>query len=222
MDGTGIYEGTGYYGIDQVTFKEGMNFFQMDKIEITGSSSVNDETTLDVDMTTKIEALSVAGESFTNNRMTLEFKGLDIATLQEFAKLSQRMQDAMLAGQDVSAYNMQMMNLMTTMLTKGPSVHMSDTSVTTPQGDITAKLDFVVDGNKMDPNNPMAIMTAMSGQFDAEAPEEFFAIRGMAPMLEQWQQMNFIVRENGKVKVNATYQDGMPMINGQPMQGIPM
>jgi len=40
-------------------------------------------------------------------------------------------------------------------------------------------------------------------------------------MIDQWAQMNFLVKEGDTLKVNATYSDGAALLNGQPMQGMP-
>ncbi len=221
LAGTAIYDGVATYTIDGISFREADHFFKLDNLAMEVKSSVDDQTFMNISMMIKNALLNLNGDKYTNAEFNMHFNHLDIATLQELGKTSQEMQQAALEGQDVSGYNMVLMNQMMGLLQTSPSIKIDNTKVTTMQGDMTAALDFDVDANKMDPNNPMAFMMAMKATFDAVAPAAYFEQRGMGEMIEQWLQANFVVKDNDQLKVNLVYADGMPLLNGQPMAGIP-
>lgn len=221
LDGSAIYEGEGTYIIDEVVFNGVGQFFKMENLSVKGVADVENETSINMAIEMSNATLSVAGEKYTDNRLNMYFNGLDMKLLQQIGEISQKMQAAAIEGQDVNAYNMQLMNAMLQLVQKGPSVQIKDTQIGTEDGLITADLNVNIDKEKMDPNNPMAMMLALNAVFDAEAPEAYFAKKGMQGMIDQWAQMNFLVKDNGKLKVNATMQNGMTLVNGQPMQGMP-
>lgn len=221
LDGSAIYEGEGTYAIDEMVFNAAGQFFKMEKLSVKGVADIENETAMNMSIEMRNDSLSVAGEKFSDNRINMYFNGLDMKLMQQIGEISQKMQSAAIEGQDVNAYNMQLMNVMMQLVQKGPSVEIKDIQVGTEDGPITAALNVNIDKEKMDPNNPMAIMLALHAVLDAEAPEAYFAKKGMQGMIDQWAQMNFLVKDNGKLKVNATMQNGMTLLNGQPMQGMP-
>lgn len=222
LDGTGIYSGDATYAIDEVVFKQAQNFFKMTNMSISGKAEVQESgKAMDVAVSMNSDLVDFFGEKFTDNSINLFFNNLDMDSLKEMGEISGKMQESAMRGEDVSAYQMQLMNTMFKMVEGGPSIQLKDTQVKTEDGVILAKLDVNVDKEKVDAANPMSLMMAVDAALNAEAPEAFFAKKGFAPMLDQWAQMNFIVRDNGTLKVDATFKNGTPMVNGQPMQGMP-
>lgn len=221
MEGTAIYVGEGTYTVGDVVFKQANNFFKMENLVVKGVADVENETSMNMAIEMKTDLVNVAGEKFTDSKLNMYFNGMDLDVLKKMGEISQDMQQAAMMGQDVNAYNMQLMNTMMQLAQKGPRIQMKDTQLITEDGVIKADMDIQVDQQKMDPNNPMAIMMALNAVFNAEAPEAFFAKKGMSPMIDQWAQMNFLVKEGDTLKVSATYSDGAALLNGQPMQGMP-
>ena len=221
MEGNAIYTGEGTYSVGDIVFKQANNFFKMENFSVKGVADIENETSMNMAIEMKTDLVNVAGEKFTDSKLNMYFNGMDLDVLKKMGEISQEMQQAAMQGQDVSAYNMQLMNTMMQLAQKGPRIQMKDTQLITEDGMIKADMDIQVDQQKMDPNNPMAIMMALNAAFNAEAPEAFFAKKGMSPMIDQWAQMNFLVKEGDTLKVNATYSDGAALLNGQPMQGMP-
>jgi uncharacterized protein YdgA (DUF945 family) len=217
LSGSAIYEGEGTYAIEEMVFKEGRNFFKMENFKVKGVADLATENSMDMAIEMSSNQLNVAGEVYSDNTLNLYFKGLDIKLLQQIGEISQNMQTAAFEGQDVNAYNMQLMNAMMQLIQKGPSFELKNTQVRTEHGPIIAAAKVTIDKDKLDPNNPMAMMFAIDALFDAEAPEAYFANKGMQGMIDQWAQMNFLVKDNGTLKINASMQDGMTLLNGQPM-----
>lgn len=221
MEGNAIYTGEGTYSVGDIVFKQANNFFKMENFSVKGVADIENETSMNMAIEMKTDLVNVAGEKFTDSKLNMYFNGMDLDVLKKMGEISQEMQQAAMQGQDVSAYNMQLMNTMMQLAQKGPRIQVKDTQLITEDGMIKADMDIQVDQQKMDPNNPMAIMMALNAAFNAEAPEAFFAKKGMSPMIDQWAQMNFLVKEGDTLKVNATYSDGAALLNGQPMQGMP-
>jgi uncharacterized protein YdgA (DUF945 family) len=222
LDGSAIYEGAGTYNIGEMVVKVDNEFFKLEKLKVEGIADVVEQNAMNMAIKMSADRVNVAGEAYSDNRLNLHFNGLDIPLMQQIGEISQKMQTAALEGQDVNAYSMQLMNVFMQLIQKGPSIELKDTRIGTEQGPITAALKVTMDKDKLDPNNPMAMMLALDALFDAEAPEAYFAAKGMQGMIDQWAQMNFLVKDNGKLKINATMQNGMTLVNGQPMQGMPL
>ncbi|NVJ59542.1 MAG: DUF945 family protein [Gammaproteobacteria bacterium] len=223
LAGTALYQGGGSYSVDSISYREDYNFMQIDDMKAKFDSALAGEQkdALDASFEMSIASLNAMGEKYTDNAIKLYFKGLDLAVLEQFMEQTQKMQAAALEGMDVSAYQMQMMNTLMQLVQKGPSFQMKDTQIVTPDGAIKAQMDVVVDQSKVDASNPMSLMMATSAKFEAEGPEAFFNNKGLGPMIEQYSQINYVVKDNGTLRVNAAFENGQPLINGQPMQGMP-
>ncbi|WP_144393108.1 DUF945 family protein [Pleionea sediminis] len=221
VDGTAIYSGAGAYTIDEVVFKDAQQFFKLAKMELGYKSDVQESgEAMDVSMSLKSDLVNVAGEKFTDSSLNIYFNNLDMASMKQLGEISGKMQESALKGENVQGYQMQLMNTMMQLAQNGPNIQVKDTQITTEDGLIKAMLDVNVDKNKVDPANPMSTMMAVDAILEASAPEAFFTKKGMAPMLDQWAQMNYVVKDNGTLKVEATFKNGMPLVNGQPMQGM--
>lgn len=223
LAGTGLYEGYGVYKLGKVEMNKGPEAFLFEDMYMKAATALtgSDKQAMDISMEMKTGKVAVANETFTDATMNLYFKNLDLDTLQQISAVTQKMQAAVMEGLDTSGYNAELSALMMTLVQKGPSIELKDTQVVTTDGPIKAQLAVNVDKDKVDPQMPMAMIAAVDAKLNAEAPEAFFANRGLSPMVQQYEQMNFVVRDNGTLRVEATFQNGQPLVNGKPMQGMP-
>ncbi|NVJ50986.1 MAG: DUF945 family protein [Gammaproteobacteria bacterium] len=220
LAGTAIYSGEASYSVNKFEMEQGPMVMLMKDMMVKAITDVDpaDQNSMNLAIEMKAGEVSASGQSFKDNSINLYMNQLDIPVMQQLGEVSQKMQTAMATGMDASGYNQQLMGLMMKLVQKGPSMELKDTQIGTPEGAIKAEMKVVVDANKIDPKMPMSMMAAVDAKLDAEGPEAFFNKLGLAPMIDQYVQMNFVVKDNGTLRVNATFKDGMPMVNGQPMR----
>ncbi len=107
--------------------------------------------------------------------------------------------------------------LLPELIKHNPILKINNIGVTTEQGKIETTATVQFDQQVYDPNNPMTMMVALDAKANGSAPEAFFMLLGMSEQVEPMVQQNFLVRENGKLKFNFSFNQGQALLNGNPI-----
>lgn len=162
-----------------------------------------------------VKSVAAIQQTFTDFVYDFSLENLDTKVLLEMNRAMADAQSAQNPNPMAAAAAMQ--SILPKLIEKGPIVKINKLGVTTGQGDIDSNLNVSFNQEVYQADNPMTMMLALDAHAKGRAPEAFFAAFGFTPMIDQLVTQNQLVRDGDNLTFEFTFQNGQPLLNGQPM-----
>ena len=181
----GYLFGDSALNIGQMQFYGAGGPLDVNGLEISGSARPAREN-VDLVLRYRVEAVRAADKRFGPGELTIEARHLDAAALVKFKNEL----DATYRGNPPPAQAALMMagkamELIAALSRQAPELEITKLSFKTPQGEITGKAKFVLDGRKhIAAQNPLQLLMALSGRGELAIPAAVLK-QVLAPVIQQ-------------------------------------
>jgi len=220
FSGNAISSGTFDSVIENITFigATPAQAVALSNFRIKGESDVHQEL-MDIHLLYEVEKIAVIAQKFSELQFDMSILNLDIEALQDLNELiiqtQQQLQQDPQAQSSALLVNMQ--SVVPKLLTKDPLFKINNLGLNTDHGKITSQLNMRINPELFSQDNPQSLVTAIELDASGSGPEAFFNAQGLATMIEPLVEQKMLIRENGQLKLNVTFIQGTPLINGNPM-----
>ena len=184
--------------------------FLLNNFTLTGGSKVTDNL-MNILFTYHIDELNLPFQKFHQANLALTMNRLDVDVLQTFNKIlaaSTSSPDKLFTDN-----SKQLLSVLAKLLKQDPSFAITDMSVETTSGKIQSQLQLTVDKKRFDAKNAASFMAAANVNAQGSAPVEFFKKMGMMPMVDQYIQQGFILRNNDELNFKMNFTQGKLQLN---------
>jgi len=198
-----------------------------------------------------IAGLSFTGEDFGPGVFTMAFRNLDAGAIARISNKYKEMsnQGNMPPEQMNMMMSATLFSEMAALLEKGPEIEIGELSLSSTKGKLMGTARVTVDNSKPEMlSNPMLIKDAIIGEVDLEIPLDLMVSLNMAAIRQEFKSVNIeyteeqlqtmaksrvekrfaplvagniFTRIGDMYKFNASFKEGVPVVNGQPFQ-LPM
>ncbi|MCP4271037.1 MAG: YdgA family protein [Gammaproteobacteria bacterium] len=220
FSGNAISSGTFDAVIENITFTGATpaEAVELSNFRIKGESDVHQEL-IDVHLLYEVEKIAVMAQKFNELQFDTSILNLDIEALQDLNELivqsQQQLQQDPQAQSSALLANMQ--SVVPKLLTKDPQLKINNFGLNTDHGKITSQLNMRINPELFSQDNPQTFVAAIELDASGSGPEAFFNAQGLATMIEPLVEQKMLIREDGQLKFNLTFIQGVPLINGNPM-----
>ena len=198
----------------------------------------------------RMEKLSVAGQTYGQAFLSMDFRNLQAAALARIQKQMDELscQTNIPADQSSSLLMAALTAEMTNLLEQGPEIEIGELSIDSPHGKMITTASAKVDTSRPQLlSNPLLALGALVAEVDVEVPEGLLVAFNMGVVRNEFKNANiqyteeqlrtmaerrvegmmngpaaqFFVKSGDVYKFSASFKEGVPMMNGEPFQ-IPL
>jgi len=219
LEGTAILSGDAKFLVDNINFSDisGSEVFALKKLLFTTSVAIKDDL-LALSLAYGAEQVITAGQTFTQPNLDIVLADIDVNALQELNTLLASL-PANVADQAMSAeVSKAIAELADKFLAKDPSLKITDLSLIAEQGKIASDFNLTIDKTRFDSKNLMSVMSALTADASGEAPAEFFTQFGLTPMINNFVDQGYLIKQDKVLSFVAKYSQAQLQINGKAIQ----
>ncbi|MCP4412334.1 MAG: YdgA family protein [Gammaproteobacteria bacterium] len=191
---------------------------ELSNFRIKGESDVHQEL-IDINVLYEVEKIAVMAQKFSELQFDMSILNLDIEALQDLNELIIQSQQQLQQDPQAqsSAFMANMQSVVPKLLTKDPQFKINNLGFNTDYGKITSQLNMRINPDLFSQDDLQTLVTAIDLDASGSGPEAFFNALGLATMIEPLVEQKMLIREDGLLKFNLTFIQGVPLINGNPM-----